>query len=831
MAHPRLALPTLIAALILAVLPVTALAGTGNISGTLIDDDTSGFASGVTVNACGSPGCPNIGSVSNGSGQYQLNGIPSGSGWNVLTNPGACGSGSYAKAHKYGVSVSDNVTTTGVDLHLTKQKGTITGKVLNTSGQGVGNVNLVVDNSQTGGYGYGNTTTAADGSYTVSCLAAAGVAGSGSYFITAFPPAPYGQQQDAGIAVTAGGTTNHNVILGSGGGSIHGRITCGGNSCGVQISVLVFCDGCSGSSNVTTDVNGNYSSTNVPGGYNYDVHAIGPSGWDNAIYYAAPVSNGASTTVNLSLVASGASTSGRFTGIVSDSTGALYSGCLINVFGGPNGSPVGSFVEGDVTTAADGSYDTGYRLAPGNYIVFIDCPNWPEQKANGGNAIAITAGATATASFNFPEFGRPFTGGHDVVGIATPSTQAYFAEGYTGYTPSWSFHEQLAISNPGAAQTLTVTYLLASGGPIVKTYSLAAQSRFTINVNHEVGPLQQVSAALSAPNPFVAEREMYFRYPTGVDGGHNAMGAQSLGTVFYFAEGYTAGGFDEYLTLMNSSASQTANVQVTYFFNSGAAPKTVSHPVNPSSRLTVHVNDAPEAGPNQQVSMRVTSDIPILAERPMYFNFFGQTGGHVVVGASAPLTNLNLAEGHVGQSFNEYLTILNPNATAANLTITYFLGSGGPVQQLLQVAGNSRATVHVNDVLPDGSDSSVHISSDQPIVVERPMYFTYNGWTGGHDAMAVPDSALSTTLNFAEGYVAANFAEYYTILNKSASAATVTFTFYLPAGAPVAKTITVPANSRWTEKINNDLPAGTYNSVQITSSVPVLAERPEYFSY
>jgi hypothetical protein len=324
---------------------------------------------------------------------------------------------------------------------------------------------------------------------------------------------------------------------------------------------------------------------------------------------------------------------------------------------------------------------------------------------------------------------------------------------------------------------------------------------------------------------------MYFRYPTGVDGGHNAMGAQTLGTVFYFAEGFTANGFDEYLTLMNSSASQTANVQVTYFFNSGAAPKTVSHPVSPSSRLTVHVNDAPEAGPNQQVSMRVTSDIPILAERPMYFNFSGQTGGHVVVGASAPLTNLNLAEGHVGQSFNEYLTILNPNVAAANLTITYFLGSGPPVQQLLQVAGNSRATVHVNDVLPDGSDSSVHIGSDQPIVVERPMYFTFNGWTGGHDAMAVPDSALSTTLNFAEGYVAANFAEYYTILNKQSSAATVTFTFYLAVGSPVTKTITVPGNSRWTEKINNDLPAGTYNSVQIASSVAILAERPEYFSY
>ena len=47
-----------------------------------------------------------------------------------------------------------------------------------------------------------------------------------------------------------------------------------------------------------------------------------------------------------------------------------------------------------------------------------------------------------------------------------------------------------------------------------------------------------------------------------------------------------------------------------------------------------------------------------------------------------------------------------------------------PMPQLLAVAGNSRATVHVNDVLPSGTDSSIHVTSDQPIVVERPMYFT-----------------------------------------------------------------------------------------------------------
>lgn len=820
------------ASLLLAAMPATALAGTGNVSGTLHDDDTSGPAVGVSVGECGPPGCPGVNGTSNSSGQYTLTGLTSGGGWNILTNPGSCLSSDYAKAHKYGVTVTDNTTTPGVDMHLTKQKGSISGRVLNLQGNPVAGVNLVVDNSQTGGYGYGNTTSAADGSYTVSCLAAAGVAGSGTYFITAFPPAgsPYGQQQDAGISVSPNGTTSHNVILGSGGGSITGRVTCNGGSCSAPINVLVYCEGCNSSANVTSDASGNYTASGLAGGHLYDVHAIAPSGFDNSIRFGVSVSTGTAVVINLGLTPSGPSTSGRVTGTVIDGALGPWKNCLVNVFGGPSGSPYGSFVEGDVYTQADGSYDTGYRLPPGNYTVFVKCPNWNEGKANNGSPVSVTVGGTASANYTLPEAGRPFTGGHDAIGVAAGATQAYFAEGFTGYTTGYSFHEYLTVQNPGAAQTLTVTYLLASGSPIVVSHALPAQSRTTIDVNTDVGPNQDVSASLSAPNPFVAERPMYFLFPGGVDGGDDVMGAQSLGTTFYFAEGYTGPGFNEYLTLMNTNTS-AANVSVTYYFQGGAAPKTVSHPVNPQSRLTVTVNDAAEAGANQEVSMKVTSDLPILAERPIYFNWSGKTGGDVVVGASAPQTSLNLAEGHVGGGFDEFLTILNPNAAAANMTITYYRGAGAPVPQTLQVAGNSRYTVHVNDLLPAGTDDSVHIASDQPVVVERPMYFTIGSWTGGHDAVAVPDSALSTTLNFAEGYVGNTFAEYYTILNSSASTATVTITYFLKSGPPVSKIVSIPASSRFTETVAADLPAGSENSVQITSNVPLLAERPMYFSY
>jgi hypothetical protein len=31
-----------------------------------------------------------------------------------------------------------------------------------------------------------------------------------------------------------------------------------------------------------------------------------------------------------------------------------------------------------------------------------------------------------------------------------------------------------------------------------------------------------------------------------------------------------------------------------------------------------------------------------------------------------------------------------------------------------------------------GHDVSTRIVSDRPVIAERPMYFDYNGWTGGH---------------------------------------------------------------------------------------------------
>ncbi len=425
------------------------------------------------------------------------------------------------------------------------------------------------------------------------------------------------------------------------------------------------------------------------------------------------------------------------------------------------------------------------------------------------------------------------TGGSDAVGMATPATHAYFAEGYTGP----GFVEYLTVENPGVAQLLTVQYLLQGGTTINKQYSLAAQSRTTILVNNDVGPNQNVSAFLSAPLPFVAERPMYFNYLNIATGGHDVMGATALGTTFYFGEGYTGPGFYEYLTLMNPDPVNAANVNITYYFN-GAGRKTVPWVVPPHSRTTTYVNDPSQAGPNREVSTVVTSTngVPFLAERPMYFAFGpGWTGGSVVVGAAAPSQHLNLAEGFVGSNFDEYLTVLNANPVAAHLTITYEVQGSANKTIGMTVPADSRGTHLVNTDFSQATSLALHVDSDQPVVIERPMYFDYgSNWNGGHDAIAVDDSALATTFNFAEGNVAPNFDEYLSLLNDTGQAANVTVTYFLTGGGTKQVTMQVPANSRATRRVNDDFPGQSVSqSAQVTSTngVPILAERPMYFAY
>jgi hypothetical protein len=205
--------------------------------------------------------------------------------------------------------------------------------------------------------------------------------------------------------------------------------------------------------------------------------------------------------------------------------------------------------------------------------------------------------------------------------------------------------------------------------------------------------------------------------------------------------------------------------------------------------------------------------------------------GATLVGGFNVQPGFYFAEGYTGTGFQEYLCLANPCGKQAVATITYMFPDGTDQVQQLAVPARSRATVDVNAVVGPDKEVSCEVTSSSPMVVERPIYFSYQGtWTGGH--VVVGADTPSDTWYFAEGYTGPGFMEYVCVLNPGNSQADLQFRFQTQEeGEKVVENLAVPANSRRTFSVN-DLLGGSYQtSLELTSSQPVVAERPMYFDY
>ena len=344
--------------------------------------------------------------------------------------------------------------------------------------------------------------------------------------------------------------------------------------------------------------------------------------------------------------------------------------------------------------------------------------------------------------FDYTGAGGSWTGGHDAVGATSTSTSWYFAEGYTGE----GFDEWVCVLNPGDdPASLTFNFQTQEEGLIVPDgiYTVPAHSRATFKANDLLnGESHSTSLKLASDVPVVAERPMYFNYQGtgswGWTGGHCVIGATYLARDYYFAEGYTGTGFEEWLTLQNPGSSEIT-VEASYQLASGT-PVSKTYTIPAASRSTVYVPG--EVGTDQDVSVHLSSTSDFLAERPMYFNYqgtgsWGWTGGHCVIGATFQGTGWFFAEGYTGDGFEEWICLQNPGSTAAIVEITYYPEGGSPIaKDAFTVAANSRSTVMVNTDAGTGLSLCAGLTSDQPVIVERPMYFNFRGaWTGGHDVV------------------------------------------------------------------------------------------------
>ncbi|MBN1288230.1 MAG: hypothetical protein JXA49_01145, partial [Actinobacteria bacterium] len=124
--------------------------------------------------------------------------------------------------------------------------------------------------------------------------------------------------------------------------------------------------------------------------------------------------------------------------------------------------------------------------------------------------------------------------------------------------------------------------------------------------------------------PVIAERSMYWNNGTG-KAGHDTIGVKQTRYNCYLAEGCTNYGFETFVLICNPNPEEN-NIQVTYMTPAGYIPHD-NFNMAPNTRCTINVNEV--LGPTD-VSIQVTGNRPISAERAMYWNSRG--GGHDSIG-------------------------------------------------------------------------------------------------------------------------------------------------------------------------------------------------------
>ncbi|MHB8896439.1 MAG: DUF5719 family protein, partial [Candidatus Geothermincolia bacterium] len=216
-------------------------------------------------------------------------------------------------------------------------------------------------------------------------------------------------------------------------------------------------------------------------------------------------------------------------------------------------------------------------------------------------------------------------------------------------------------------------------------------------------------------------------------------------------------------------------------------------------------------------------------------------GGSDALGCSTgPAKTWYFAEGTTRSGFNEYVCLLNPNGAVAVTEFTYMLGTGETIARRYELLPSSRTTINVNNEVPPGSDVSIRITSSEPVVAERPMYFNYQGaWDGGHVVLGA--NATSPDWYFAEGTTRAGFDSYLCLQNPGDKEASVELDYFLGDGTTrTRKDIAIKPASRFTVAVHEDGEGiGRHNdasgdfSVRVRTSLdtPLVAERAMYFNY
>jgi hypothetical protein len=350
----------------------------------------------------------------------------------------------------------------------------------------------------------------------------------------------------------------------------------------------------------------------------------------------------------------------------------------------------------------------------------------------------------------------------------------YLAEG----TNNSFFSTAIALYNPNSAPAHVLMRYLGDSGTI-KTTDTMVPAKQQLRI-FPAAPDPSFSTVVESDQFVAVERSMRWGLSSsGFYGSHAETAVAQPSVTWFFAEGATHGSFDLFYLLQNPNDAP-ATVTITYLLPAGQAPIVRDYIVAAHSRRTIYVDQEPGLGATD-VSATMMSDVPILAERSMYFStpdqpFAGGTGG---AGLPQPSTQWFVAEGATGTFFDTFILIGNPSAQDADVTVTYLLEGGTSFDKHYLVAKQSRLTISVKGEDPrlasTSVSSAVKSTNDVPIVVERAMWWPSPTWYEGHLTAGTTGTAPAWVVADAPFGPFEDTHTYLLVANPSDTPAHVTF--------------------------------------------------------
>lgn len=198
-------------------------------------------------------------------------------------------------------------------------------------------------------------------------------------------------------------------------------------------------------------------------------------------------------------------------------------------------------------------------------------------------------------------------------------------------------------------------------------------------------------------------------------------------------------------------------------------------------------------------------------------------------------------EGAEGGGFQEYLTIQNPDPSqTATVQVTYVFSNQTKVVTHT-ISPSSRQTFDADVDLgtrPTGprynAGAIVKVTSGPAVVVERPIYFNWEGVPSGDDVLGATSTSLSYYFSEADTrqFGQTNYKTYIALLNPGQNTAHLTVTYYTGSCSTNCPTEPVTLGAMQRLAVSpTDVGLHQKLAIAVTSSDnPFVAERPLYFT-